>query len=135
MFDLKVWLIALVCLLLLDAVWLGLIQKKYLQLIIERINPTETLKNNLTHPIWTFTIVYLLMSLALTYFVFNDPTKSKRAIYLETLLLAFTIYATFDFTMLNLSGGWLMNDAIKDILWGITAFMATSQIIIMYKGI
>jgi hypothetical protein len=36
--------------------------------------------------------------------------------------------------MLNLSGGWLMNDAIKDILWGITAFMVTSQIIIMYKG-
>ena len=27
-----------------------------------------------------------------------------------------------------------MNDAIKDILWGITAFMVTSQIIIMYKG-
>jgi uncharacterized membrane protein len=134
MFDLKVWLIAIVSLLVLDGIWLGFIQKNYMQSIIERINPTETLKNNLTHPMWTFAVVYLLMSLALTYFVFNDPNKSKKTIYLETLLLAITIYATFDFTMLNLSGGWLMYDAIKDILWGITAFMVTSQIIIMYKG-
>jgi uncharacterized membrane protein len=134
MIDIKTWILVLVSMLILDYLWLFLIQKKYLNEIIERINPTDTLKKNLTHPLWSFIVVYLLMSLALTYFVLNDKNKSSTRMYLETILLALTIYATFDFTMMNLSGGWTLYDAIKDITWGLTLFTLSTFVVIQARS-
>jgi len=130
----KTWILVLVSMLLLDYLWLGLIQKKYLNEIIERINPTDKLKKDLTHPLWTFVVVYLLMSLALTYFVLNDKDKSSSMMYVETILLALTIYATFDFSMMNLSGGWTLYDAMKDISWGLTLFTLSTFIVIQARS-
>jgi len=134
MIDIKTWILVLVSMLILDYLWLFLIQKKYLNEIIERINPTDTLKKNLTHPLWSFIVVYLLMSLALTYFVLGDKNKSVMRMYLETILLALTIYATFDFTMMNLSGGWTLYDAIKDITWGLTLFTLSTFVVIQVRS-
>jgi uncharacterized membrane protein len=130
----KTWILVLVSMLALDYLWLGLIQKKYLNETIERINPTDNLKKNLTHPLWTFVVVYLLMSFALTYFVLNDKDKSVMRMYLETILLALTIYATFDFSMMNLSGGWTLYDAIKDISWGLTLFTLSTFVVIHLRS-
>lgn len=130
----KTWILVLVSMLLLDFIWLFLIQKKYLNEVIERINPTDTLKKNLTHPLWTFVVVYLLMSLALTYFVLGDKNKSATRMYVETILLALTIYATFDFSMMNLSGGWTLYDAIKDISWGLILFTLSTFIVIQVRS-
>jgi uncharacterized membrane protein len=134
MIDIKTWILVLVSMISLDYLWLGLIQKKYLNEMIERINPTDKLKKNLTHPLWTFTVVYLLMSLALTYFVLNDKNKSSTQMYLETILLAVAIYATFDFSMMNLSGGWTLYDAIKDISWGLTLFTISTFVVIQIRS-
>ena len=134
MLDIKIWIIVLLCFLLLDGIWLGIIQKGYLQMVINRLNPTESLKNSLRHPLWSFVIVYLLMTISLTYFVLNDKTKSKKQIYLEAFLLAITIYATFDFTMLNLAGGWTVYDAIKDIIWGIVVFMTSTFVVLELRS-
>ena len=103
-------------------------------MVINRLNPTESLKNSLRHPLWSFVIVYLLMTISLTYFVLNDKTKSKKQIYLEAFLLAITIYATFDFTMLNLAGGWTVYDAIKDIIWGIVVFMTSTFVVLELRS-
>ena len=135
MIDIKTWLIVLVSMISLDAVWLGVIQKKYLNGIIERLNPTDSLRKGLTHPLWSFAIVYILMSLALTYFVLNDKNKSTMQMYIETILLAAAIYATFDFTMMNLSGGWTIYDALKDIAWGLTVFTASTYIVIKLRSV
>ena len=54
--------------------------------------------------------------------------------YLETILLALTIYATFDFTMMNLSGGWTLYDAIKDITWGLTLFILSTFVVIQARS-
>jgi uncharacterized membrane protein len=134
MLDIKTWLVVLASMISLDAVWLGVIQKKYLTGIIDRLNPTENLKKGLTHPLWSFVIVYLVMSLALTYFVLNDKNKSKLQFYLETILLALAIYATFDFTMMNLTGGWTLYDALKDIAWGVTVFSISTYIVIKLRS-
>ena len=134
MLDIKTWLVVLVSMISLDGVWLGVIQKKYLTGIIDRLNPTENLKKGLTHPLWSFVIVYLVMSLALTYFVLNDKNKSNLQFYLETILLALAIYATFDFTMMNLTGGWTLYDALKDIAWGVTVFTISTFIVIKLRS-
>jgi uncharacterized membrane protein len=134
MLDIKIWLIVLLCFLILDGIWLGVIQKGYLKMVIDRLNPTESLKNSLQHPIWSFAIVYLLMTLSLTYFVLNDKNKSKKQIYLEAFLLGLTIYATFDFTMLNLTGGWTVYDAFKDTTWGVVVFITTTFVVLQLKS-
>jgi uncharacterized membrane protein len=74
------------------------------------------------------------MSLALTYFVLGDKNKSVMRMYLETILLSLTIYATFDFSMMNLSGGWTLYDAIKDISWGLTLFTLSTFIVIQVRS-
>ena len=76
MIDIKIWVVVLVSMLSLDAIWLGVIQKKYLNGIIERLNPTDSLRKGLTHPLWSVAIVYVVMSLALTYFVLGEKNKS-----------------------------------------------------------
>jgi uncharacterized membrane protein len=139
MIDIKIWILVLVCFLLLDGIWLGIIQKNYFSMVMDRINPTESLKKNLKHPIWSLIIIYLLMSLSLTYFVLDDKidhkteTKSKKQMYLEAFLLGMTIYATFDFTVLNLTGGWTLYDAFKDVAWGIFVFTITTVIVLEVK--
>jgi uncharacterized membrane protein len=138
MVDIKTWLLVLICFLVLDGIWLGIIQKPYLNMVIDRINPTQSLRNSLKHPIWSFILIYLLMSLSLTYFVLDDKrgektgdkTKSKKQMYLEAFLLGMTIYATFDFTALNLTGGWTVYDAFKDVAWGIFVFTMTTIIVL-----
>ena len=135
MIDIKTWIVVLGSMLSLDAIWLGVIQKKYLNGIIEILNPTDSLKKGLTHPLWSFAIVYILMSLALTYFVLGDKNKSSMQMYLETILLAGAIYATFDFTMMNLSGGWTLYDAIKDISWGLTVFTISTFVVIKLRSV
>jgi len=135
MIDIKTWVVVLVSMLSLDAIWLGVKQKKYLNGIIERLNPTDSLRKGLTHPLWSFAIVYLLMSLALTYFVLGDKNKSSMQMYLETILLAGAIYATFDFTMMNLSGGWTLYDAIKDISWGLAVFTISTFLVIKLRSV
>jgi uncharacterized membrane protein len=134
MLDIKTWLVVLVSMISLDAIWLGVIQKKYLNRMIDRLNPTENLKKGLTHPLWSFAVVYIVMSLALTYFILNDKKKSNIQLYLETILLALAIYATFDFTMMNLSGGWTLYDALKDIAWGLTVFTICTYIVIKVRS-
>jgi uncharacterized membrane protein len=74
------------------------------------------------------------MSLSLTYFVLNDKNKTTMRMYIETILLAAAIYATFDFTMMNLSGGWTLYDALKDISWGLTVFTLSTFIIIKLRS-
>ena len=133
MIDIKTWITVLITMISLDAIWLGLIQKKYLDDIIQRLNPTESLKKGLTHPIWSLIAVYVLMSLALTYFVLNDKNKTNIQIYCETILLATVIYVTFDFTMMNLTGGWTTFDAFKDIAWGLTVFTISTFVVLKLR--
>lgn len=134
MIDIKTWLVVVVSMIALDAVWLGVIQKNYLNGMLERLNPTENLKKGLTHPLWSFAVVYILMSFALSYFVLSDKKKSNTQLYLETILLAAAIYATFDFTMMNLSGGWTLYDALKDIAWGLIVFTLCTFIVIKLRS-
>jgi len=120
--NLKTFATILISMLVLDGIWLGVIRKTYFTNVIDRMNPTTELKTNLKHPIWSFIIVYLLMSFALYYFVINNASKSKLKTILEAILLGATIYGVFDMTLLNLSGGWGIKDAFMDIAWGTFVF-------------
>lgn len=125
MFSIKTWLIVLVSFLILDGVWLGIIQRDYLTNIIAKLNPAKLPE----HPLWSFIIVYVAMTLALTYFVLSDKNKSDTKVYLETILLALAIYGTFDFTMMNLVSGWTLTDALKDVSWGVSMFLITAYVV------
>lgn len=122
------WIKTFIVMIIIDAIYLRVIQYDYLQSMLSKLNPIDVLKK-MKFPLWTFIVVYLLMSFALYYFVLaNYKQKSKKQLFFEIVLLALTIYVTFDFSMLNLVGNWTMKDAVKDIMWGVTLFLLTSII-------
>jgi uncharacterized membrane protein len=125
------WINLFIVMIIIDAIYLRIIQYDYLQGMLKKLNPIEVLRS-MKFPLWTFIIVYLLMSFALYYFVLRDyKSKSNKQLFLEILLLALVIYVTFDFSMLNLVGNWTMRDAIQDIGWGVTLFFLTSIITLL----
>lgn len=115
---------------LLDYVWLGHIQRPWVQRKIAELNPSG---EDLEHPAWTFLSVYLLMAGALYYFVIaKSKDKSAKQVIGEAALLGLAIYTTFDFTMLNLTSRWTMRDALMDIVWG-TSMFALSAYLVHYS--
>ena len=125
--SLKLYSAILIIMLILDGIYLGIIQKDYLASKIKEINQDKVVQ----HPLWSIVITYLAMAFALYYFVLKDSeNKEQSQIFYETILLAATIYIVFDFSMLNLVSNWTVADAFKDILWGIVLFSLTTFIII-----
>ena len=121
------YIIILFTMLVLDGIYLGIIQKDYLATKIKEINQDKIVQ----HPLWSIVITYLAMSFALYYFVLKDlEDKEQSQIFYETVLLAAVIYIVFDFSMLNLVSNWTATDAFKDILWGIMLFSLTTFITI-----
>ncbi len=107
----------------LDYLWLGHIQRPWVQRKIAELNSGRPLD----HQAWTFIAVYLLMAGSLYYFVLsNAHIKSTKQVALEAGLLGLAIYTTFDFTMINLTMQWTMRDALMDIAWGTLMFMVTA---------
>ncbi len=108
---------------LLDYLWLGHVQRPWVLRKIAELNDGQ----DIDHQAWTFLAVYLLMAGSLYYFVLAGArSKSTKQVMLEAALLGLAIYTTFDFTMINLTNRWTMRDALMDIAWGTTMFMATA---------
>lgn len=123
----KTYIIILFTMLVLDGIYLGIIQKDYLAAKIKEINQDKIVQ----HPLWSIVITYLAMAFALYYFVLKDlEDKEQSQIFYETVLLAAVIYIVFDFSMLNLVSNWTSTDAFKDILWGVMLFSLTTFITI-----
>ena len=116
---------------LLDYIWLGHLQKPWVDRKIRELNPGTPLE----HPAWTFVAVYLLMAGALYYFVVaRAGGKSTKRVIAEAALLGAAIYTTFDFTMINLTAKWTMRDALMDIAWGTSMFALTASLALQVSG-
>ncbi len=105
--------------LILDYIWLGILQKDYISQKIQDLNRTT----EIPHPPLTFVATYMLMAMGLYYFVLSRRSgKDRMKVVMESMFLGLVIYTTFDFSMLNLAAKWTMYDAIKDIMWGTFMF-------------
>jgi uncharacterized membrane protein len=111
---------------ILDFIWLGIIQKSYFAGMLKKLNCGGSVKTN-----WpSIVIIYFVMAFSLYYFVFYtaEDEISLATVVMRSVLIAMAIYVVFDFTLMNMASAWGWNDAIKDIAWGNILFVTVAVI-------
>lgn len=97
----------------LDLLWLGVIAK---QLISKWLAPWMTSGFKM----WPAGIVYILLALGTTFFVFPKISSLGTAA-LYGALLGLIIYGVYDMTNLATISNWPWRFALTDMAWGTTA--------------
>lgn len=122
---LKMYLVAFVVFLAVDAVWLTFVANKFYKehlgfLMKETPNYVAAL------------IFYLVFIVGLVYFVIQPgiDAQSISKIIIGGLLFGFITYATYDLTNLATVRDWPINITIIDLIWGTT--LSTSVSVISY---
>lgn len=121
----KMYIIAFVIFLAIDALWLGLIAPKFYKnhighLMAERPNFIAAI------------IFYLLFIVGLVYFVVMPAVAagSISKVLLAGALFGFMTYATYDLTNLATLKDWPIIVTVVDLIWG--TFLSTSISLLTY---
>ncbi len=112
---LKMYLIAFVVFLLVDAIWLGVVAKNFYS---KHLGFIMKAKPNYLAAI----IFYLLFIVGLVYFVIMPGIEagSISKIIVGGLLFGFMTYATYDLTNLATLKDWPIVVTVVDLVWGST---------------
>ncbi len=120
----KLYLIAFIVFLAIDAIWLGLVAPKFYKsqighLMAERPNFVAAL------------IFYLIFVVGIVYFVLQpNMDAGVGKLILSGMLYGFITYATYDLTNLATLKDWPILVTVVDLAWG--TFLSTSVGLITY---
>ena len=68
---------------------------------------------------WALSLVYILISFALTYYVFlSDESSNELNIFLKGSLLGFIIFGIYNLANYSLVKEWSSTLLLTDIIWG-----------------
>jgi uncharacterized membrane protein len=112
------YLLTAIILVILDGVYLNLIQK-YFNKQIKSIQGTD-IKINYT----SAAITYIFLIFGLNYFIIQKHKSIK-----EAALLGLVIYAVYEFTNLTLFTNWSILTVLIDTTWGAVLFALTTAIV------
>lgn len=117
----KLFIIAFIVFLAIDAVWLGLVAPK---LYKEYIGHLMTDKPNFIAAL----IFYVVFIIGLVYFVIepNVVDQNLKRLIVSALLFGFVTYATYDLTNLATLKDWPITITVIDLVWGSFLSFATS---------
>lgn len=107
------YMAALCCLLLLDAIWLGIVAKDSYQQAMGHIMRDTPL-------VWPWVVFYLLYPLAIVILAVL-PQQIKQSHYLclgRGFVLGAAAYGAYNLTNVSLLEGWPLLITFKDWLWG-----------------
>lgn len=112
---LKMYIIAFIIFLAIDAIWLGLVAPKFYKaqighLMSERPNFIAAL------------VFYLIFIVGVVYFVVNPAIEAQSItkLLISGALFGFMTYATYDLTNLATLKDWPITVTIVDLIWGTT---------------
>jgi uncharacterized membrane protein len=110
---LKLYLIAFVIFIAIDAIWLGLIAPKFYK---AQIGHLMSEKPNFIAAI----VFYLIFIVGVVYFVINPAieAQSMSKLLISGALFGFMTYATYDLTNLATLKDWPIQVTIVDLIWG-----------------
>jgi len=110
---LKLYLIAFVIFIAIDAIWLGLIAPKFYK---AQIGHLMSEKPNFIAAI----VFYLIFIVGVVYFVINPAVEaqSMSKVLIAGALFGFMTYATYDLTNLATLKDWPIQVTIVDLIWG-----------------
>jgi len=127
---LTAYLILTVIFLAIDALWLGVILKSFIQ---EELGPL--LKENINFPVAA--LFYIFYTAGLTFFALK-PALEQNSILIAMLygaFLGFLCYGTYEFTNLATLKDWSVKFMITDLLWGtFLSSLSTSIAYILIKN-
>lgn len=109
----KMFFIALVIFVIIDALWLGLVAPKFYKAQIGHLMAS---KPNFVAAL----LFYLIFVVGIVYFVINPAVSSQslsKAI-VAGMLFGFMTYATYDLTNLATLQDWPLKVTIVDLIWG-----------------
>ncbi len=111
----KMYIIAFIIFLAIDAIWLGLIAPKFYK---AQIGHLMSEKPNLVAAL----IFYLVFIVGVVYFVVYPAveTQSLSKLFVSGILFGFITYATYDLTNLATLQDWPIKVTIVDLIWGTT---------------
>lgn len=128
---LKLFILALVTLVVIDSIWLGFIAKS---LYFKHYGSWLRLAHGeLQLNWWAAALVYLLMALALMVFVIPMAHQSSFNALLYGAILGAVLYGVYNFTCLAIFKDWPVTMAFVDWAWG-TVLLATSALITHYAA-
>jgi len=109
----KLYLIAFVIFIAIDAIWLGLIAPKFYK---AQIGHLMSEKPNFVAAI----VFYLIFIVGVVYFVINPAieAQSMSKLLVAGALFGFMTYATYDLTNLATLKDWPIQVTIVDLIWG-----------------
>lgn len=110
---LKMYIIAFIIFLAIDAIWLGLVAPKFYK---AQIGHLMSEKPNLIAAL----IFYLLFIVGVVYFVINPAIEAQSItkVLVAGALFGFMTYATYDLTNLATLKDWPITVTIVDLIWG-----------------
>lgn len=121
----KMYVIAFVIFLAIDAIWLGLVAPKFYK---SQIGHLMAESPNLIAAL----VFYLVFIVGVVYFVVNPAIEAQsisKAI-VAGLLFGFMTYATYDLTNLATLKDWPITVTIVDLVWG--SFLSTAMGVLTY---
>ena len=109
----KMYGIAFIIFLLIDAIWLGLVAPKFYKAQIGHLMAESP---NLIAAL----VFYLIFIIGVVYFVINPAieAQSLSKVIVGGLLFGFITYATYDLTNLATLKDWPITVTIVDLIWG-----------------
>lgn len=119
----KMYVIAFIAFVVIDAIWLLFISKNLYQ---NEIGHLMADKAKLIPAI----IFYLIFLVGLVYFVINPAVQNKDVtkLLLSAALFGLITYATYDLTNLATLKDWPLKITVIDLIWGTTLSTAVSYI-------
>ena len=111
----RMYVIALIIFVLIDAIWLGLVAPKFYK---SQIGHLMSEKPNLIAAL----VFYLIFIVGVVYFVINPAIEAQSIskLLIGGILFGFITYATYDLTNLATLRDWPITVTIVDLIWGTT---------------
>lgn len=109
----KMYIIAFIIFLAIDAIWLGLVAPKFYK---AQIGHLMAEKPNFIAAL----VFYLLFIIGVVYFVVNPAIEAESVskVIISGMLFGFMTYATYDLTNLATLKNWPIKVTIIDLIWG-----------------
>ncbi len=127
--ELKIWLTSFISFIVLDFIWFTAFAAEFTKQKLGdlvRLNNSGAIDANLKPAI----IVYALMALAITFFVFpkvQNMPNFKASLW--SALLGIIMFGLYELTNYTFIKNWSLAFVVVDIIWGGTAFFITMLLI------
>ena len=118
---LKTYIITFIVIIILDAIWLGLIARKLYSSKLGYI-----MKSNVN---WLAALIFYLIFIGGLVFFVVEPSISQESLTYAIkagLIFGFVTYATYDLTNLSTIRDWPLSITLIDLAWGSTLGLLTS---------